>query len=702
MEGRNYGSGFSTWGNGGGSGNRGSGNFDVFAGNYKNSMSNYGGYGGGNSKRGLSGSSIHHQKITHADEVIAKINQRLDMLTQLEGGMKGARNDRFGQLESFDSLSTSSSSSRDLFRSGGGSYGCDDGRGDNMLSGQRGGSGFGGGMGQGGGSGFNSLPSSYGVAKMRQNMRESFDSGSGGGGWAGRSPRRGGGAGGRESGGGFGGYRSDHMAVGGGGRGGGPSPGRGRGGRGGRGGGPSPGRGRGKLPSLLSNRMYPEGGGFHQGPSQGPYNFPGRHFGGGPWAGRQRGRKRPLNKQPPKTQNDTQKKRKQMATPADEPESKMNKTESTDADANPIKKEDNSDATMATTTAAAADSETTDGESGGAKQDDGGETAAQDKQFPPHPSGKFSKAKKKRGFQERVMFACSVCKFRSFYKNEMLRHLASRFHKEHFKFLSAQLSKPTTDFLQEYLSNKFDKTDHMVKQLDSHSASICQMYRDQDLTKDIDMEHFLKKVEAAHCSACDIFIPMEHYLIQKHIKSHDHNYNRKGMMEQSKRASLSVARSILNHRVIGKKLESYLKGENPFTGNREDEGEFESMLVDATEDEQSAVTDIKEESEAVAEAEEAIQDECEADAVQEVKIQDDEVKEAGMEEEQGKQVDQGEQGKDGEQEAPDEEDGEEGFEVGEDEDDEEGYVVHDEIDEEEGAEVCAAVVDEDELKEPSE
>ncbi len=32
-----------------------------------------------------------------------------------------------------------------------------------------------------------------------------------------------------------------------------------------------------------------------------------------------------------------------------------------------------------------------------------------------------------------------------------------------------------------------------------------------------------------------------------------------GMMEQSKRASLSVARSILNHKVIGKKLESFLK-----------------------------------------------------------------------------------------------------------------------------------------------
>ncbi|XP_061627878.1 A-kinase anchor protein 8-like isoform X1 [Phyllopteryx taeniolatus] len=673
MEGRNYGSGFSNWG-GGGSGNRGSGNFDLFGGNYKNSMSGYGGYGGGNSKRGLSGSSMLHQKITHADEVIAKINQRLDMLTQLEGGMKGGRGDRFGQFESFDSLS---SSSRDLYRSGGSSYGCDDGRGDNMLLGQRGGSGFGGGMGQGGGGGFNSLSSSYGVAKMRQNMRESFTSGSGGGGWAGagrRSPRRGGGSGGRGSGGGFGSYRSDPMSLGG----------------GGRGSGHSPGGGRGKLPSLLSNRMYSESGGFHQGPSQGPHDFPGRHFGGGPRAGRQRGRKRPLNKQV-KPQNDVQKKRKQMLTPADEPESKINKTESTDTGASQVKADKNGDNNEELN----ATEETTDGDSGAAKQDEGAEKkAAQDKQTSPRAPAKSAKMKKKRGFQERVMFACSVCKFRSFYKEEMERHLESRFHKDHFKFLSGQLSKPTTDFLQEYLQNKFQKTDQMVRQLENHSAAICQMYRDQDLTKDLGMEHFLKKVEAAHCSACDIFIPMELHLIQKHIKSHDHNYNRKGMMEQSKRASLSVARSILNHKVIGKKLESYLKGENPFTGNQEGQDASNSMVVDATEEQKAAVT-VEKESEA---AEAAAQQAAEVEAAEEVKMADDEKKEkeeeatlAGMEGEEEEQV-----MREGEAEE------EEGFEVGEEEEEEgdvEGYVVHDEVDDDEdGAEVATAVED-DEHKE---
>ncbi|KAI4795706.1 hypothetical protein KUCAC02_029703, partial [Chaenocephalus aceratus] len=100
------------------------------------------------------------------------------------------------------------------------------------------------------------------------------------------------------------------------------------------------------------------------------------------------------------------------------------------------------------------------------------------------------------------------------------------------------------DFLQEYLQNKFKKTDQRVGQLENHSAAICQVYREQDLTKDLGMEHFMRKVEAAHCAACDVFIPMQPHLIQKHIKSPDHNYNRKGMMEQSKRASLSVLRDV--------------------------------------------------------------------------------------------------------------------------------------------------------------
>ncbi|KAJ8001450.1 hypothetical protein DPEC_G00169620 [Dallia pectoralis] len=593
MDGRGYGSGgYSSWGgSGGGSGSRGSGSYDLYGGGYKDTMSGLGGYsggygGGGGSqmKRGLSGGSLLSSTGTSADAVIAKINQRLDMLTQLEGGAKGgSRSDRFDQYESFDSRGSSSLPSRDLYRSG--SYGYGDGRGDGMTqraSGFGGGAG-GGGLGLGGGSGFDSS-SSYGASKFqRQNMRDSFSSGLGGGGagWAGagrRSPRRGGGAGGGGRG-GFGGRRSDPTPVGGGGRGGGHSH--------------SPG-GRGKLPSLLGHRMYPE---------TGPQDFPGRNFGGGPRAGRQRGRKRPLNRQQQQQQQqqqqkpgggggqrDGQKKRKQTVTAADEPESKMNKTETATGETAKEPAEKNGEAKVKSHVAVTKDP--ADGEKVVTMQEEISQVKRKlqtGKQTPPHD--KASKIRRRRGFLEssgaklnprgrtqRVTFACSVCKFRSFYHEDMAVHLESKFHKEHFKYLTNQLTKPTTDFLQEYLNNKYKKTEQRTSQMENHSAAICQVYKEQDLTRELGMEHFMRKVEAAHCAACDLFIPMQFHLIQKHLKSNDHNFNRKGMMDQSKRASLSVARSILNHKVIGKKLESYLKGENPFLGNQDDHDPDDSMM----------------------------------------------------------------------------------------------------------------------------
>ncbi|XP_012987500.2 LOW QUALITY PROTEIN: A-kinase anchor protein 8-like [Esox lucius] len=602
MDGRGYGSGgYSSWGGGGGggSGSRGSGSYDLYGGGYKDSMSGLGGYGGGygggggQMKRGLSLSSTG----TSADAVIAKINQRLDMLTQLEGGVKGgSRSDRFDQYESFDSRGSSSLPSRDLYRSS--SYGYGDGRGDGMT--QRA-SGFGGGA--GGGSGFDSS-SSYVASKFqRQNMRDSFSSGlggGGGGGWAGagrRSPRRGGGAGGGGARGVWG-RRSDPTPMGGGGRGGGHSPG-----------------GRGKLPSLLGHRMYPE---------TGPQDFPGRNFGGGPRAGRQRGRKRPLNRQqqqqqqqqqqkPGGGQRDGQKKRKQTVTAADEPESKMNKTETAGGETAKEPAEKNGEAKVKSPVPA------TKGPADGEKVVTMEEEISQvkrklqtGKQTP--PQDKTSKVRRRRGFLEnsgvklnprgrtqRVTFACSVCKFRSFYHEDMAAHLESKFHKEHFKFLTSQLFKPTTDFLQEYLNNKYKKTEQRTSQMENHSAAICQVYKEQDLTRELGMEHFMRKVEAAHCAACDLFIPMQFHLIQKHLKSNDHNFKRKGMMEQSKRASLSVARSILNHKVISKKLESYLKGENPFLGNQDDQDPDDSMMevseAEVTNDNLAEAETSKEEAE---------------------------------------------------------------------------------------------------------
>ncbi|KAL1281588.1 hypothetical protein QQF64_000391 [Cirrhinus molitorella] len=620
---RGYSSGFSGWGgSGGGGSSRGSGSYDLYG--YKDSIG------------------------SNADDVIAKINQRLDMLTQLEGGMKSGIRERFDQYESFDSRSASLGP-RDLYRSG--SFGYSDSRGDMMA--QRGGVGFGLMSGAGGGGGFDG--SAFGSAKMRQ-TRDSAFSGSGWGAGQ-RSPRRSRASGGR----GFGRRQDSSSAAG------------GMGGGSGRGGGQghSP-AGRGKLPSLLAHRMYPDSGAFQ--PQRGPQDFPARNFGGGPRANRQHNRKRPLNRQV-KGQRDGQKKRKQTPSANDEPESKMGKTE-TAAEAAAADAAAGEQTQESEEVTAAVESKTEDGGESAATSNQDESAKAKGKKTPTSAA----KVRKRRGFFERMTFACSICKFRSFYSEDMAAHLESKFHKDHFKFLSNQLSKPTTDFLQEYLNNKYKKTEQRVSQMDNHSTVICQVFKEQDLTRDIGMEHFLKKVEAAHCSACDVFIPMQHALIQKHLKSSDHNYNRKGMMEQSKRSSLSVARSILNHKVIGKKLESYLKGENPFNGNQDDQDPEDSMVMEVCEGDlaNESLNEIKQEEEGpLAEGAEAVEGaEPVTEAVGNGEEHEEEVKMetggAAEEGDEGVECVEGEEGLEAGEEGLEGEEGVEGVEVGEEEADQLG------------------------------
>ncbi|XP_038624063.1 A-kinase anchor protein 8-like [Tachyglossus aculeatus] len=128
---------------------------------------------------------------------------------------------------------------------------------------------------------------------------------------------------------------------------------------------------------------------------------------------------------------------------------------------------------------------------------------------------------------QRIQFVCSLCKYRTFYEDEMTNHLDSKFHKEHFKFVGTKLPKQTADFLEEYVTNKTKKTEDRRKAIENLNGVIQQIYKDQDLTQEIGMEHFVKKVEAAHCAACDLFIPMQFGIIQKHLKTMEHNRNRR-------------------------------------------------------------------------------------------------------------------------------------------------------------------------------
>ncbi|XP_043442819.1 A-kinase anchor protein 8 isoform X1 [Prionailurus bengalensis] len=167
---------------------------------------------------------------------------------------------------------------------------------------------------------------------------------------------------------------------------------------------------------------------------------------------------------------------------------------------------------------------------------------------------------------DRIQFACSVCKFRSFEEDEIQKHLQSKFHKETLRFISTKLPDKTVQFLQEYIVNRNKKIEKRRQELMEKESTKPK----PDPFKGIGQEHFFKKIEAAHCLACDMLIPAQHQLLQRHLHSVDHNHNRRLAAEQFKKTSLHVAKSVLNNRHIVKMLEKYLKGEDPFTNEAVD------------------------------------------------------------------------------------------------------------------------------------
>ncbi|XP_018422449.1 PREDICTED: A-kinase anchor protein 8-like [Nanorana parkeri] len=226
------------------------------------------------------------------------------------------------------------------------------------------------------------------------------------------------------------------------------------------------------------------------------------------------------------------------------------------------------------------------------KQEEAEETDKDDKVIHHSTEQKQTPAKKQQEVQsrrqrdrmvERIQFVCSLCKFRTFYSEEMTSHLQSEFHKEHYRFVGGKLPKQSADFLQEYISHKTKKTEVRRNVIEDLGTTIQQIYRDQDLTQEFGMEHFVKKVEAAHCAACDMFIPMNFSALQRHIRTPPHNQNRRNMMENSKKTALTVARSILNNKLISQKLERYIKGQNPFLEEQDEAPGSSSAGLEASE-----------------------------------------------------------------------------------------------------------------------
>ncbi|XP_078538059.1 A-kinase anchor protein 8 isoform X2 [Lissotriton helveticus] len=167
---------------------------------------------------------------------------------------------------------------------------------------------------------------------------------------------------------------------------------------------------------------------------------------------------------------------------------------------------------------------------------------------------------------DRIQFTCSVCKFRTISEEEIQTHLRSNFHKETLQFIGTKLPEKTVEFLQEYIVNRNKKIEKRRQEIIEKEG----VKQKTDPFKGISHEHFFRKIEAAHCVACDMLIPAVHHLLQRHLRSIDHNRNRKETAEQLKRTSLHVAKSVLNNQHIVKMLDKYVKGEDPFTDENVD------------------------------------------------------------------------------------------------------------------------------------
>ncbi|XP_024850602.1 A-kinase anchor protein 8-like isoform X8 [Bos taurus] len=383
-----------------------------------------------------------------ADSVLSRINQRLDMVPHLEtdmiqGGVYGSGGERYDSYEACDSRAVLSE--RDLYRSGY-DYGELDPDMEMAYEGQ------------------------YDAYRDQFRMRGSDTFGPRAQGWA-RDSRSG-----RPMASGYGRMWEDPMGA------------RGQ---------CMPGASR--LPSLFSQNIIPEYGMF-QG-MRGGGTFPGgSRFGFGFGNGMKQMR-RTWKTWTTADFRTKKKKRKQCGSP-DEPDSKATRTDCSDNSDS-----DNDEGTEGEAAEGTEGAETVEkgsraegedeegkeeGKEGGKEDAEKGVLSAQDESGQAKrklQAGKKSLDKQKKRQRdrmvERIQFVCSLCKYRTFYEDEMASHLDSKFHKEHFKYVGTKLPKQTADFLQEYVANKTKKTEELRKTVEDLDGLIQQIYRDQDLTQGV-------------------------------------------------------------------------------------------------------------------------------------------------------------------------------------------------------------------------
>ncbi|KAJ8254438.1 hypothetical protein COCON_G00210500 [Conger conger] len=323
----------------------------------------------------------------------------------------------------------------------------------------------------------------------------------------------------------------------------------------------------GQLPSLFPGRplappdfMGPPGPQHHP-PAQ-PHGMMGPRFPAfppyglpGPWQrpGRKRSRsEREARQKARGGAKNTEGKKKRRRTESDGEESEHREDE-----------EDNADGVPEEVTGPVTGPGT--GEEGEKKPTAGGEE--EEEEEPKKKSrGRRSKEKQQKE-RSKMLFACSLCKFRTADSTEIHTHLESQLHRDIIGFLEGKMPDGTAKFLQEYTvyrNKKILKKRQEVFDKDGRAQKA-------DPFTDLAQDEFCRRIEAAHCMACDMVIPGLRHLLQQHLASKEHLRNRQAITDQFKMSSVQIAKSILSNKNISQMLEKHLKGEDPFTEEVEDQ-----------------------------------------------------------------------------------------------------------------------------------
>ncbi|XP_073510004.1 uncharacterized protein [Phyllobates terribilis] len=157
-----------------------------------------------------------------------------------------------------------------------------------------------------------------------------------------------------------------------------------------------------------------------------------------------------------------------------------------------------------------------------------------------------------------TMFSCSLCRYYTPDEREMQIHFYSSQHKEVMKHLYIFYPKQRVDFLHNYLLFKKRKMSMEQKSNNNLQPVI------RDKFKGIGQEHFLHRIQAAQCQACNVLIPDVPELLSVHIKSDVHQQNCKVTLKNIKVNSLAAARELLLDKEVLQMLKIYISGKNPF------------------------------------------------------------------------------------------------------------------------------------------